>query len=124
MSYVHDSGDEMCEFAQFQADITPSPEKIVHLSPHQLKLLSELQVEVSVEIGTLQLSLEEIIDIARGNVFAFAYDENRPVALKLGDECIALAQFVKKDEQLALQIISTADENLPEVSEPHISTRR
>ena len=118
MNCFDDGYEEMQDLAQFQCEMSPTPEKIVQLSQHQLRLLSELQVEISVEIGTLELSLEEVIDITRGKIFAFRYDETRPLALKIGEECIAFAQFVKDGEQLALQIISTDEEKVSELSAP------
>ena len=77
------------------------------LSKRQLRCLSEIQVQLEVDIGRLQMSAEELIDLVPGKIFEFHFDPNEAVLLRVGEECIASAKFVVRDDVLALEILST-----------------
>jgi len=64
------------------------------------------EIEVGVEIGELQLTIDDLADLAPGTVFTYEFDPERPVSLLIGDERLAQARFVEQGGQLYLQIIS------------------
>jgi len=87
-------------------DMSDKLHRKLSLSSVQAKLLSEIQVNVGVEVGTLCLNVEDLIDILPGKTFQFSFDEQKLLTLKLGEEEIAKARFVQEKGSLALEIIS------------------
>lgn len=83
--------------------------KYKSLSFTQAKLLSQLTVPVEVEIGELELSVEDIIDLFPGEAFEFAFDPLSPLSLRIGGSEIAKAKFVLVESRLALEIISVKE---------------
>lgn len=81
-------------------------EEGIELSTGQLRLLSDIQLEVALEVGQIILSAEQLLDLHQGQVFEVELDEKLPVTLRIGGEMIAEARFVLSDEQLALEILA------------------
>ena len=75
------------------------------------KLLAELDVSVSVDIGEFQLTAADIVDLAPGQTFEFSYDQDVPATLRVCGEEIAIARFVKDDKGLFLEVISISDDS-------------
>jgi flagellar motor switch/type III secretory pathway protein FliN len=71
-------------------------------------LLSQLCVEVGVEIGVLRLTISDLIDLLPDQTFEFEFDSERLVSLTAGEEVIAQGRFVTENERLLLQIESVA----------------
>lgn len=74
------------------------------LSQRQSKLLSQLEVAVSVELATLTISAASLIDWAAGERVELSLPEDDAVMLTVGGERIAKAYLRKDGEQLFLEI--------------------
>ena len=79
------------------------------LSIQQERFLSEVQVNLGVEVGKLCISAAQLIDLVPGQVFEFEFDPLAPVLLSLGEEEIGEARFVLQGEKLALEVMSLKD---------------
>ncbi len=80
------------------------------LTANQAKFLSEIEVNLGVEIGELELSAEDLIDLYSGQIFEFSFEPTNIVRLRVGEEQVATAKFVRQGENLALEIISVGSE--------------
>jgi flagellar motor switch protein FliM len=80
----------------------------MELSNSQARLLSEVHVNVEVQLGEIELSVSQLIDLLPGQRFNFEFDSLRPLKLKISEEEIGEAVFVKHGDQLALEIVKTA----------------
>lgn len=80
------------------------------LSQRQNKLLTQLEVAVSVELATLTLSAASLIDWAAGERVALSLPESETVMLSVGGERIAKAYLRKEGEQLFLEIAELCQE--------------
>lgn len=94
---------------QVSAQDSQEESDIFKLTQGQAKLLSEASVDLSVEIGSISMSIEDLIDLMPGELFEFRLEKGKLVTLKLGTKTIAEAKFVKKDGNFALEIISVLE---------------
>lgn len=76
------------------------------LTQAQAKILSEASVNLNVDIGSISMSIEDLIDLMPGEVFEFQLEKGKIVKIKLDAKTIAEAKFVKKDGSYALEIVS------------------
>ena len=79
------------------------------LSMQQAELLSRFQIELSMEVGELSLSLAEYLDLVPGQVFELQRPEESKVLLTLEGTVIAEAELVWRDDKLGLHILSVED---------------
>ena len=79
------------------------------LTLSQANLLSELQVSLSVEMGQLSLSVEDLLDLIPGNSFEFEFDPLQQFALRLGTEEVGRVIFVLEQGKISLQVVSVAE---------------
>ena len=89
------------------------------LSLRQAKLLNEVKAEISVELGEIVLSADQLIDLVPGSVLEFAVDAQRPLTLRLYGELLGTGVVVRNGEELGLEILSlaaTAEETFGENS--------
>ena len=84
------------------------------LSPEQVRLLSSIELELRVEICSFSLSIDDVLDLVPGKIFAHELSTSAPVMLRLGSEVLAEARFVRQQGQLALQIISVPGDKIGE----------
>lgn len=85
-----------------------------------MQLLNQLRVELRVEVGTVQLSAADLLDLTPGALVSVAYESDRSIRLLLGGEEIAKAQFVENEQGgLALQVLSInhTEEELKQIDE-------
>ncbi len=91
-----------------QPEITEETD-LVKLTQAQAKILSEATVDLIVEIGSIVMSIEDLIDLMPGELFEFQVERGKVISLKLGAKTIAEAKFIKKEGNYALEIISVFD---------------
>lgn len=87
------------------------PFHLKSLSLPQAKRLAEITVPVEVEVGKLELSLEDLIDLFPGETFEFAFDPLAPLSLCMRGSEIAKAKFVLLEGKLALEIIAVGEKD-------------
>ena len=111
MNMSEENEETFGEFQEFGRNIGNEQQKFTKITAAQAKLLAELEVEVSVELGKVLLSVEQVLDLAEGQTFPLTIAEKSLVSLKVGDECVGIAQVISSGEGFALQIISEDKEN-------------
>lgn len=79
------------------------------ISSAQAQMLANLKVQISLEVGTLEMSVDELIDLLPGQIFQYALPSEQVVSLKLGGTKVAEAKLVCQDEKLGLKIINVCD---------------
>ncbi|HQH26980.1 MAG TPA: FliM/FliN family flagellar motor C-terminal domain-containing protein, partial [Oligoflexia bacterium] len=67
-------------------------------------VLSQFRLQVGIEIGTVELSLDELIDLAAGQVFHLHYDPQRPLPMMVGEERIGECRLVEDGAALMVQV--------------------
>ncbi len=82
------------------------PLEFAPISLTQVHALREMKLNVIVEMGTLQLSAEDLLDLVPGRVFEFEFDPARPVTLTVGTEAIGTAKLILHEGKLALEMLS------------------
>ncbi len=83
------------EFANMRLVVSSAPAPAV---------LAQLRLEVGIEIGTVELSLDELIDLAAGQVFHLHYDPQRPLPMMMGEERIGECRLVEDGTVLMVQV--------------------
>ena len=70
---------------------------------HQ-QMLKGLNVEIAIEIGTVQISLKELLDLEPGAHFQFPLDFKQTVSLRLGEEHIANGRFILQGDEILIEV--------------------
>ena len=91
---------------------TTSSEPIKHT-----RFLSEVRVPISVEVGTLSLSAEEVVNLTPGQAFDLIPDARRRLKLRVGEEVFAEAVLIADGEEYLLEIVSLCHEENSEFNE-------
>ena len=79
----------------------PSSQEVTHVDP----ALSELPVELEVELARLQLSLAELGALQPGTVVPLRVSAGDPVFLRAGDRRIGRAELVEVEGQVAARVL-------------------
>lgn len=79
------------------------------LSREQGDLLRSIEVEVHVEVGSVLMSAEQLIDLLPGHLFEFRFEADTPVVLRVGEEIIGTARFVAIEGGLGLEILEVPE---------------
>lgn len=91
----------LSEQAPFALPEESKPEK---LDGNQLKLLSSVRVELSVEIGRLSLSLGDLLDLSSGTKLELELPEALPVTLRVDAVPVAVGRIVYDGEEPTVEI--------------------
>lgn len=68
------------------------------------KTLSEIPIEVTVELGRTKLNLREILELAEGSIIELSRLAGEPLDLKAGGQLIAQGEVVAIDDNYGLRI--------------------
>lgn len=66
--------------------------------------LSDVTVELRIELGRLELSIEELLDLTPGARFQLTVAEPSPVALYLGEDLVVEGLLVCEGDEVFLEI--------------------
>ena len=83
-------------------------------SVRQNRMLSQLEVEVGIELGSVSLSAAALIDWAVGEKVAFSVHPDDAVLLTIAGEKVAKAYLRKDGEELFLEIAELYEETFSE----------
>ena len=83
-----------------------SDQPLPEINQAQARLLSNLQIELAVEAGKLELSVEDLLDLSPGRVIEYVLAEQPEVKLRMGSSVIAKGKFVSQEGQLCVEITS------------------
>jgi flagellar motor switch protein FliN/FliY len=73
-------------------------------SPHNLDILLDVPVQVTVRLGSCQLPMREVLELDVGAVVQLDSAADAPVALHVNDKLIALGDVVVVDNRFGLKI--------------------
>ena len=73
-------------------------------TPPNLEALLDIPVQVSVELGTAQMSMQEVLQLARGSLVQLDKSSNAPVDLYVNQKLIARGEVVVMEEQFGIKI--------------------
>ena len=66
-------------------------------------------IDISVNLGSFKVSLDQLIDLKQGSFYEFKVDKNQDLELFLGEEKIADAKLVLHEEKYHVQITSLCE---------------
>lgn len=73
----------------------------------QETFLSQVQVAVTLELGAIALSIEDLVNLSKGNVIPLRCNPDSQVELLVGSERIATGVLVASEEGVFLKISRT-----------------
>ena len=68
------------------------------------KTLSEIPIQVTVELGNAKLMLREIVELAEGSIIELDRLAGEPLDLKVGGQLVAQGEVVAVDDNYGLRI--------------------
>lgn len=68
-------------------------------------LLNNVKVNLTVEVGTATMSVEELFSIKKGQVLKLNESIDKPINLLLDDKIIAKGKLMVSDENFAIEIM-------------------
>lgn len=74
------------------------------LSPANLDLVMDIPVKLSVELGSCQLSMREVLQLAPGAVVQLDKMANAPVAVYVNQRLIARGEVVVIEDRLGIKV--------------------
>ncbi len=69
-----------------------------------LGLILDVEVEVSVQLGSCTMTMGEVLDLNAGNVVQLQQKKDEPVLLCLNDKVVAKGEVVVVDDSLGIKI--------------------
>ncbi|NGP87391.1 flagellar motor switch protein FliN [Aliifodinibius halophilus] len=89
------------EFAEFSEENGSTNE-----GAHQMDLLKDVELDVSVELGRIELPLGKVLELAKGSVIELEKLAGEPVDVLVNGNRIALGEVVVIDEHFGVRISS------------------
>lgn len=68
------------------------------------RILGDVPVQVTVELGSTEMSLKEILDLSEGSIIELNRLAGEPLDLKVGGQLIAQGEVVAIDDYYGLRI--------------------
>ncbi len=82
----------------------PQSEEGQFINPNYLGLVGDIEVQCTVRIGTLNLSIAELKELKSGHELRLEQKTNEPVEILLNDRVIARGELMSHDDHFAVQI--------------------
>ncbi len=73
-------------------------------APVEQKILGDIPIQISVELGRTQMTLREILELAEGSIIELNRLAGEPLDLKVGAQLIAQGEVVAVDDKYGLRI--------------------
>jgi flagellar motor switch protein FliN/FliY len=70
----------------------------------EARSLGDIPVQVTVELGTTDLSLKEILELSEGSIIELSRLAGEPLDLKVGGQLVAQGEVVAVDDYYGLRI--------------------
>lgn len=74
------------------------------INSNYLGLVGNIEVQCSVRVGTLTLTIAELRQLKTGQVLHLTQKTNDPIDIILNDQVIAKGELMSYDDQFAIQI--------------------
>ena len=108
-----------------QLDGDTPPEASDTRAPRDLRRLSEVPVDVAVEIGRTRMTVGETLELRQGSIIHLNRMAGEPVDLLVNGTLIARGEVVVIDEQFGLRVTvvigSESEKPAPAPSEPAVA---
>lgn len=85
-------------------DESATPLKETGTSESNLDLILDVEVEVSVQLGSCTMTMGEVLNLSAGNVVQLKQKRNEPVLLCLNDKVVARGEVVVVEDNLGIKI--------------------
>ena len=89
----------------------PAAAEAGRLQAEQAELLAAVTVALGVQLGTIELSLEDLVDLVPGSRLAVRTEEEIEVELTLGGAPFACCRLVAEGGELFLEVKTLVTEN-------------
>ncbi|VUD61716.1 Flagellar motor switch protein FliN [Thalassocella blandensis] len=86
---------------EISSEITPVSKNLVS---RDLNLVGHVNVGVSVNVGTAEISIEKLFTMKEGEVIKLAQELNAPLTLLVDNKAVAKGVLVSVDENFGVQI--------------------
>jgi flagellar motor switch protein FliN/FliY len=73
-------------------------------TPPNLELLLDIPVKLSVELGSVQMSMQEVLQLGPGSVVQLDKTADAPVELFVNQKLVARGEVVMMDERFGIKI--------------------
>ena len=70
----------------------------------EARLMGDIPVQVTVELGSSELSLKEILELSEGSIIELNRLAGEPLDLKVGGQLVAQGEVVAVDDSFGLRI--------------------
>lgn len=68
------------------------------------KLLADIPIEASVELGRTKLTLREIMELAEGSIISLDRFAGEPLEVKVGGQTVAIGEVIAVDDCYGIRI--------------------
>ncbi len=73
-------------------------------TPPNLELLLDIPVKLSVELGSVQMSMQEVLQLGPGSVVQLDKSADAPVELFVNQKLVARGEVVMMDDRFGIKI--------------------
>lgn len=85
-----------------------SPGALSRLEEGSLAALSDLSLSVSVRIGTISLTVAELLELSKDAVITLDQRVDEPVQVVVGERVVALGELVSVGDEMGVRITEIA----------------
>jgi flagellar motor switch protein FliN/FliY len=90
------------------AEHQPQPEG-QHINKNYLGLVGNIEVQCTIRIGTLHLTIAQLRELKSGEVLALNQKTDEPIDIILNDKVIAKGELMSHEDHFAVRIIEVAE---------------
>ena len=80
-----------------------------HKDSKKMDIVMDVKVQVTVQLGTAQLPMKEIVELSPGSQIQLKQNAKDPVSLLVNGKLIALGEVVVIDDRFGLKITEIVD---------------
>lgn len=81
------------------------------LFPNGLNVIKDIKVKVNVIVGEAEITVQELLDLRRGEVLTLDSPTNDPVSVVVDGNVIAKGVLVAVDDRFGVRITEVAEQN-------------
>lgn len=87
-----------------RAPLAPEEEEEEGSPGHNLEMLLDLPLEVTVELGRTRISLQELLKLDKGSVIRLGRTEGEPLDIQVNGRTVARGEVVVVNERLGVRV--------------------
>jgi flagellar motor switch protein FliN/FliY len=91
------------------AEMTENPAPSAVSPPANLDMLLDVPVSLSVQLGTTQLPMREVLELGEGSVITLDKDADSPVELFVNNRLIARGEVVVVEDRFGIKVTEIID---------------